>query len=100
MKKYQEVVEARKMLELPERASIDEIKANYRSLIRQWHPDTSKAAKEECTAMSAKIAAAYAVIMDYCSHYEFSFSEEEIRYHLSRENWWRERFGNDPVWAN
>jgi hypothetical protein len=33
--KYQQITEARNLLELPERASMEEIKSNYRNLIRQ-----------------------------------------------------------------
>jgi len=39
MNKYQEITEARALLELPERATIEEIKSNYRRLMRKWHPD-------------------------------------------------------------
>jgi len=97
--KYQQITEARNLLELPERASMEEIKSNYRNLIRQWHPDTSKETGEKCTEVTAGIIAAYNTIIDYCNQYRFSFSQEEIRLHFSEEEWWSERFGNDPVWA-
>jgi len=38
MRKYQKIYEARKLLELPERATMDEIKTGYRNLIKKWHP--------------------------------------------------------------
>ena len=100
MNKYQEITEARKLLELPERATMEEIKANYRKLIRKWHPDRCKKTKKKCTEMTAKIVAAYRIIIAYCNHYKFSFSKEELKNHLSEEEWWLERFGNDPVWGN
>ncbi|MBW1741557.1 MAG: J domain-containing protein [Deltaproteobacteria bacterium] len=99
MNKYQEITEARKLLGLPERATMEEIKANYRNLIREWHPDRCKETKQECTEMTAKIVAAYRLIIDYCNNYKFSFSKEEIRHYLSEEEWWLERFGNDPLWG-
>jgi hypothetical protein len=49
--------------------------------------------------VTAGIIAAYNTIIDYCNQYSFSFSQEEIRLHFSEEEWWSERFGNDPVWA-
>jgi DnaJ-class molecular chaperone len=98
MKKYQEITAARKVLEMPERATMREIQVRYRELLRKWHPDRSKKSKEKSTEMTAKIIDAYKVIMDYCKNYQFSFSEEEVRRHLSEEDWWFERFGNDPVW--
>jgi DnaJ-class molecular chaperone len=99
MNKYQEIEQARKLLELPERATMDEIKENYRSLLRKWHPDKKKGSKKRCTEMTVKIVAAYRTLIDYCSHYRFSFSEDEVRQHLSNEEWWLERFGDDPVWG-
>ncbi|MGD8758278.1 MAG: J domain-containing protein [Deltaproteobacteria bacterium] len=98
MKKYEEVAEARRLLELPERATMEEIQMKYRSLIKKWHPDTCDETKEKCTEMTAKIVAAYKIIMDYCKHYRFSFSKREVRQYLSEEEWWLERFGSDPVW--
>lgn len=100
MNKYREITEARKLLELPERATMEEIKISYRNLVGKWHPDRCKESKDKCTQMTARIIAAYGVIMDYCNRYKFSFSEEEVKYHLSGEEWWIERFGDDPVWGN
>jgi DnaJ-class molecular chaperone len=97
--KYKEISEARNLLELPERATMEEIKISYRNLIRKWHPDRRKEAKAKCTKMTARIIAAYGLIMDYCNHYKFSFSKEEVGYHLSEEEWWMERFGDDTHWG-
>jgi len=91
--RYKEITGARELLALPERATMEEIKVSYRNLIREWHPDRCKESKKQCTQMTAKIIAAYGVIMDYCNHYKFSFSKEEVQYHLSEEDWWIERFG-------
>lgn len=99
MNKYQRITQARKLLELPERASMEDIRNSYRGLIRLWHPDTSKESKEKCTEMTARIIASYDMIINYCSHYKFSFSQEEVRFHFSEEEWWQERFGDDPVWG-
>ena len=97
MNKYQQITEARKLLELPERATMEDIKRNYRNLINAWHPDRCPQGKEKCTEMTAKIISAYRTIIDYCSSYQFSFSEEEVRHHLSDEEWWFERFGDTPL---
>lgn len=98
MNKYDKITKARKLLELPERATMEEIKAHYRDLIQKWHPDRCKESKEEATKMAARIVAAHGLIIDYCNHYKFSFSQEEVKYHLTEEDWWFERFGDDPVW--
>ena len=98
MKKYEEITKARHILELPERATMEEIRDHYRRLVRQWHPDRGRHTNKECTEMTVKIVDAYRLIIDYCSNYKFCFSEEEVRNHLSEEDWWFDRFGTDPVW--
>lgn len=99
MNTYQKITAARKLLDLPERATMQEIKSSYRGLVRRWHPDKCGESSEHCAEMTRRINAAYAVIMDYCSQYRFSFAEEEVKNYLSEEEWWFERFGNDPVWG-
>jgi DnaJ-class molecular chaperone len=98
MSKYEQITAARRLLELPERASMEDIKANYRNLVNAWHPDRCDESKEKCTEMTAKIISAYRTLIDYCNSYRFSFSEDEIRHHLSDQEWWFERFGDTPLW--
>jgi DnaJ-class molecular chaperone len=96
---YSDIIEAKQVLNLPERASMEEIKSKYRELIRYWHPDTCCEDPEKCNEMTGKITAAYDIIMAYCNQYRYSFSEEEINHYLSDEQWWFKRFGNDPIWG-
>jgi DnaJ-class molecular chaperone len=100
MNKYQRITEARKLLELPERATMEEIKSQYRSLLAQWYPDKCRENEEQCNEMTRKIIAAYKTIIAYCSQYTYSFSKEDIRNYLSEDEWWFERFGDDPVWGD
>jgi DnaJ-class molecular chaperone len=97
--KYQDIIEAKELLELPDRASMEEIKSNYRKLIGQWHPDKYRDNNEECSEMAKNIIAAYNTITIYCNQYKYSFAKEEIKKYLSDEDWWFERFGNDPIWG-
>lgn len=98
--KYKDVVEAKELLGLPERASMDEIKSNYRKLISQWHPDKCSENKDKCHEVTKKIIAAYKIIIAYCEQYRYSFTKEEVKNYLSPEEWWFEKFGNDPMWGN
>lgn len=98
--KYQRISEARKVLELPEAATMEEIKARYRRLLTKWHPDKNTEDQDTCTEMTRKIITAYQTIMDYCLRYRYSFSEETVRRHRSPEEWWLERFGDDPIWGS
>ncbi len=98
---YHEIMQARELLELPEQASWEDIKTRYRTLIKTWHPDQCKDEQDRVkyNEMTTKINAAYAVIRAYCTAYRFSFREEEIRTYMTKEEWWFERFGNDPLWG-
>ena len=98
--RYEEITKARKVLELPESATMEEIKICYRRLITKWHPDVCPEKKGLCEKMTIKIMNAYKLIMGYCNHYKFSFSKEEVQKYDSPEEWWFKRFGNDPIWPN
>ena len=69
--KYQDIIEAKELLNLPERVSMEEIKSNYRKLISRWHPDKCKENNEKCNEMTQKIVAAYNIIIRYCNQYSF-----------------------------
>ena len=100
MNTYQEINKARNLLELPQQATLKEIKSNYKSLLYKWHPDKCNEKKEKCHEMTKKIIAAYKTIMNYCNQYKYSFSKEEIKNYLSESEWWLERFGGDSVWGD
>lgn len=76
-----------------------EIKANYRRLLAKWHPDKCVDNQEIRHEMTRKVISAYRVIMDYCLHYQYSFSKETVKRHQSPVEWWSERFGDDPLWG-
>ena len=99
MSLFTEISTARTILELPEYATMDTIKSNYRRLLRKWHPDTCDCCKDSCEEMTKKIISAYKVIMRYCMGYQYSFSQETVSRHTSPEEWWLNRFGEDPLWS-
>ena len=100
MIKYNDIIEAKELLNLPESASMAEIKSNYRKLIMQWHPDKCNGNNEKCNEMTQQLNAAYKTVSLYCNKYKYSFAKEEVERYLSAEDWWSERFGNDPLWGN
>lgn len=100
MNTYEKITAARRLLELPEQATLAEIKANYRRLIKKWHPDNCSDNSGDHVAMTAKLNAAYRIVIAYCNQYRFSFSKDEINKYLPTDEWWFERFGNDPLWSN
>lgn len=98
--KYQEISAAREILQLPQVATMAEIKASYRRLLTEWHPDKGGKDPVKCAEMTRRIISAYETLLDYCRHYRYAFSEEAVKRHQSPEEWWFERFGNDPLWGN
>ena len=96
---FETINQARKLLQLPEHATMDQIKDQYRSLIKKWHPDHCKEAPEKCEEMARHITDAYRVIIDYCNSYQYSFERDEVEKHLSEGEWWRQRYGGDPIWG-
>jgi len=52
------------ILELPETATIAQIKASFRRLAKKWHPDRNKANKTQAEQMFVKINRAYETILD------------------------------------
>ncbi|MFZ7113584.1 MAG: J domain-containing protein [Desulfatiglandales bacterium] len=98
IKLYDKITEARTLLELPEQATKKQIKANYRRLLRKWHPDSCREDKTLCQERTRAIIRAYNILADYCDNYNYSFSREEVKKYISQEEWWVERFGQGPVW--
>ena len=99
MKFYEKITKARTLLELPEEATRKQIKANYRRLIRKWHPDRCKKDLSVSQERTREIIEAYKLISNYCDNYKYSFSKKETGNYLSQEEWWMERFGPDPLWG-
>lgn len=34
-----------------------------------------------------------------CEEYKYSFPGEKVKRYLSAEEWWFQKFGNDPPWG-
>ncbi len=87
-------MKSKSLLGLREKSTLKEIKQNYKSLMKKWHPDLHPD-KEKATKMSTKINKAYKIIMEYINNYEYSFEEEYIKKKTqSPQEWWEERFNN------
>ena len=97
--KFETINKARSILQLPERATMAQIKEQYRYLIKQWHPDHCKDNPEICEEKARSITDAYRVILDYCNSYRYSFERDEVEKYLSEDEWWHQRFGSDPMWG-
>jgi DnaJ-class molecular chaperone len=100
MGKYEEITNALQILGLSESATVKEIKNTYRELLREWHPDLCEGNDDIRKEKTIEIINAYGMIMDYCEHYRFSFSREEVEKYISPEELWTKQFGRDPIWGN
>jgi len=88
---------------LPEKASIELIKKNYKQLAKQWHPDKCKGKPEKCKKRMQEINEAFATIVAYCDNYGVSFEKEAFEKQdvfADYGEWWSKQFGNDPIWGN
>lgn len=80
MSNFEEIDKARKLLGLPQQATLNEIKDAYRRRAKEYHPDKqgSRKRKERSQKMT-QINKAYKILMDYVEKYRFCFSEEEVK---------------------
>jgi len=98
--RFEIINQARKTLELPESATLEQIRETYKQLMKKWHPDKNLSDSKQAEHRTKEIIHAYKIIMQYCNEYQYSFSRQEVEKYLSdRERWFRQ-FGCDPIWAN
>lgn len=92
---YADLQEALRILGLGDRASLKDIKARHRELVKRHHPDTGNTDEPE---MIRQVNAAYRIVFDYISAYRFSFAEDEF-YEQNPEERIRMQFADDPLWG-
>jgi len=71
---FELVDRARETLQLPEEASLFDIKQTYRRLALLHHPDKQGSEEE-----MKRLAQAYEVLENYCQNYVYSFKENDIQ---------------------
>jgi DnaJ-class molecular chaperone len=91
---YPELQQALAVFGLSGRASLAELKARHRELVKRLHPDTGTADP----AGIRQVNAAYRILQSYVATYRFSFAEEEF-YEQNPDERLRRQFGNDPIWG-
>jgi len=92
---YADLQKALRVLGLGERATLREIKARHRELVKRHHPDTGNTSDPE---MIRAVNTAYRDLFDYVAAYRFSFAEEEF-YEQNPEERIRMQFADDPLWG-
>ncbi len=98
---WKEIIEAKRLLGLPDQATLAQIKQAYRSLCKKHHPDladnSDPDAEDESVEMH-RLTAAYQTLINYCTKYLFPLVPGEDQ-PLEGEDWWMDRFGDDPLWG-
>ena len=97
---FDQITKAREVLDIGENATMEEIKNSFHKKILFWHPDKCKLPPEKCRQNSTVIIDAYKTIMDYCSHYRFSFKRKDVEAHAPYEDLWFKLYGHDPMWGS
>lgn len=92
---YTELKSALLVLGLGERATLRDIKARHRELVKCHHPDAGNSADGK---IIRKVNAAYRILQDYITGYRFSFTDEEF-YEQNPEERIRQQFMDDPLWG-
>lgn len=92
---FAELQAARQILGVGERATLGEIKARHKALVKCHHPDAGNGGDPEAIR---RVNAAYRLLMDYVGAYRFSFAESEF-YEQNSEARIRMQFADDPVWG-
>jgi DnaJ-class molecular chaperone len=90
--KREQLLKAKTTLGIGSSATLAQIKAKYKALMKVWHPDLNPDNLEKAQQMSAHIIESYKTVMEYCNNYEYDFSEEKLDNYLSPQEWWEKRF--------
>ena len=94
MHSYDQLIKAKTLLGLHDKATLSEIKLRYKNLMKKWHPDKHQKDIDTATKMSVQINEAYSLILQYCNNYEYRFDEEFLQdATLTPHEWWEKRFG-------
>jgi hypothetical protein len=91
---FEDLTEALEVFSLTGKASLQEIKARHRALVKRHHPDAGGSENDRIR----QINAAYQILLAYCRDYRFSFSREEFLEQRPEERL-RQQFAQDPIWG-
>lgn len=92
---YADLQEALRILGLGERATLAEIKARHREMVKRHHPDLGNSGDPDAIR---KVNAANKVLQGYITEYRFSFTEKEF-YEQNAEERLRQQFMDAAMWG-
>lgn len=91
---------ATEVLGLGDSATMEEEREAFQRLLKRWHPDNCDADPEICEDRTKEIVEAHEILEAYFESYRFPLDEDEVDVEeRDEEEWWMERFGDDPIWG-
>lgn len=94
---WQKIYEAKEIFGLGDRATLGEIKRSYRNKCKQYHPDLVGDDRKK-GEMMRKLTRAYDVLLRHCDQFRVPLVPADNDA-LEPEDWWMDRFGQDPLWG-
>ncbi len=97
-KDWEKIEMARDLLGLEQKATLAQIKDAFRRMSKKHHPDlAANRNKDESQVRMHEITEAYQLLLHYCENFRYPlFIQDES---LDAEDWWLDRFGQDPLWG-
>jgi preprotein translocase subunit Sec63 len=92
------ILVAKEILGLGEYATLREIKKAYRAKAKRHHPDRNAIIETDDSVAMYEITAAYQMLVSYCNEYSFPLTPGANK-DIDAEEWWFDRFGQDPLWG-
>ncbi len=99
--KYKIIKRSIEILDLPDNATLKDVKDNYRELIKKWHPDKCNTKNiKTCNEKINEINKAYKAILEFIKNYNYYFNKDILKKCFNIDDWWENKFINDPIWGN
>ena len=95
--KWEKLAKAKEALQLSETASINQIKHAYRALAKTHHPDRAESSDGGQAIEMETLNRAYRTLIKHCENHPIPLEKQEGQ--VDDEDWWMDRFGNDPLWG-
>jgi len=96
---WEKISAARKLLSLDDTATLKQIKKSFRQMCKKHHPDLADVLGGEEKSSMPEINDAYNILLQYCNSFSFPLTPEALNQPMEAEDWWMDRFGQDPLWG-
>ena len=95
---WKQIYSAKELLGLGNKETLAEIKKTFRAKCKIHHPDMNEAELTKNNEIISQLVQAYEVLLTYCNQYQFPLIPDEDE-EVEPDDWWLDRFGQDPLWG-